>query len=263
MEMVESCISISMSDHIVDPVLGSLWGTENYDLDEPMLEKLNRTNFQQDETTYEHPQLSPLHIHDSLLELQLESAVGTKLVHDWGALDDQIYREQLERSAHGVAIQQASTQDEKIVYSPTSPGPQRLSSLGLHSFMALSSEIPESPTSVSLSFQEPSTVTPKPSLSRSGSTSSIQTERGRSRIKSKPKLQKPQPTESFVFQEHTFRARSTSRASASSGRRGPLDAEARAKMVAVKGVGPCWRCKALRKSVSPWRCLKILSSSEV
>lgn len=44
--------------------------------------------------------------------------------------------------------------------------------------------------------------------------------------------------------------RSPSRASGSSGRRGPMDKFAKAAMNAVKKVGACWRCKFLKKTVS-------------
>lgn len=235
---------ISMSDNTFDPVLGSLWGSEDSELDDLRLNKSNPSDCQQDGTTYSP--VSPPHSHDSFLGLQLDFTAEKEFVHDWGVLDDEIYRQQLQERAGSTADQEPLTQDEGALHLHTSPD--------LHAFMSPSADISRSFASVSISSSEPLWTTTNATLSRSGSTSSIQTERGRSRLKGKLKKQKPQPRESSTFQEHVFHsnpARSTSRASASSGRRGPLDSEARAKMSAVKGVGPCWRCKALRKSASP------------
>lgn len=51
----------------------------------------------------------------------------------------------------------------------------------------------------------------------------------------------------IVFDSNPSRAQSG--ISKSSGRKGPLDAMARAAMKAVKVLGACWRCKIMRKEV--------------
>jgi hypothetical protein len=239
-------MAVSIPDGIFDPTLSIFSGSDNSELDELSFGNSSPTDFRQDGPTCLDTPVSPSYTMDSLLGLQLDPSMNDTFSPDWGELDDQLYRQQLHEGADGLADEQRSDKflDRRIFHRP-----ETVKSPELHAFTQSSGDISKSLADVSLGSPKVSAMAPNPTLSRSGSTSSNQTERGRSRVTGKPKLQKPQPTE-LAFQEHTFRARSTSRASASSGRRGPLDAEARAKMVAVKGVGPCWRCKVLRKSVS-------------
>jgi hypothetical protein len=85
--------------------------------------------------------------------------------------------------------------------------------------------------------------------SRAGSTKSASSERGRK--VSKPASRSSSANRSVGFQEIVFNSNPSRPASrVSSGRRGPLDAMARAAVKAVKALGACWRCKWLRKDVS-------------
>jgi hypothetical protein len=97
------------------------------------------------------------------------------------------------------------------------------------------------------------------SISSTGSVGSGQSHRGRKRFRgifnSRERLHSSATGEfhELVFESNSPRIGSP--ASASSGRRGPLDAAASAAAKAVKAVRACWRCKFLRKTV---RCLSFL-----
>lgn len=97
------------------------------------------------------------------------------------------------------------------------------------------------------------------STSSTGSIGSGQSHRGRKRLKdifsSRERLHSPASGRfhDLVFESDSPRIGSP--ASASSGRRGPLDAAASAAARAVRAVRACWRCKFLRKTV---RCLSFL-----
>lgn len=97
------------------------------------------------------------------------------------------------------------------------------------------------------------------STSPTGSVGSSRSHRSRKRLRSifnsRERLHSPA---SGRFHELVFESNSPrigSPTSASSGRRGPLDAAASAAAKAVKAVRACWRCKFLRKTV---RCLSFL-----
>ncbi|KAF4626905.1 hypothetical protein G7Y89_g11252 [Cudoniella acicularis] len=105
---------------------------------------------------------------------------------------------------------------------------------------------------------------PRQESSQIGPPMSVEGERGRELVKrayeSHSILNSPASSgyQEIIFDSSSPRMRSP--ASASSGRRGPLDAAARAAANAVKAIGSCWRCKFLRKNCdvdSPcWACPK-------
>jgi hypothetical protein len=257
-------MSTSESDPEFGPVLGSLWVSDDIDLDEPRIHQPNSSDFQQDETTNADIPVSPSHSQDMFLGWQ-EHSPRSGSIQDWGVLDDLIYDHILSQEAGGINDQQrTSNNTETIPLKTTPPGAETNIQSGLHSAVCsswdiLNSAVP-SPLPELRSFGNFSIGSPDPlwtrsntTLSRPGSISSVQTERRRSRRKEASQMHRLHSVNISPFQEHVFHSilgRSTSRASASSGRRGPLDAEARATMSAVKEVGACWRCSTLKKPVS-------------
>lgn len=264
-------MSISKLDSGSDPVLGSLWVSEDFELDGLTLNNSSISNFQQDGATDLEMAILPSHSLYTCLGWQPDSPVGKDQYQDWGVLDDRIHQDRIQQEA-GIMMDDHSLPEElETPYPKIIAAPETIDHLGLFSVASspcdfLSSSLLSSLLelqsfgNVSIGSSESLQLLPNVILSRSGSTSSLQSERGRTRLKGKPGQKIPKPTDTSVFQEYIFHSnpsRSTSRASAASRRRGPLNIGARATMSAVKEVGACWRCKAMRKSVSPWISLII------
>jgi hypothetical protein len=248
-----------------DPLLSSLWDHQDFDFDCLILNPSDLDNVNDEPQIHSEAVTSPSHGLGQLMDLQPDSPVLAHLLQDWGTLDDMMYRKQIEQGLQPSEADNASNADYKTFHPPmfsvpgtTSDSPFQMS-LAASCDGLLSSSVPsslpelQSFEGISIASLDPSCGRVQPSLSRSDSTSSMQSERGRSRIKDKPNLQKPHGRDTSVFREHIFDsdpARSSRRTSVSWGRRGPLDLESRVTMNAVRGVGACWRCKVMRKSVS-------------
>lgn len=238
-----------------DPVLASLWDERDFELDclGLNLRPLKLDNVHDELQNYLESVTSPTHDQDQLTEPK----------PDWGDLDDLAHREQIERDAGCPAKNHPMSVDTSEIHQLLSSLPRTVtdptscystsSSEGLFS-SSLPSSLPEqSFCSASTTSLEPLWKRSQPPLSRSGSTSSLQSERGRPRDKDTHNVQRLHHRDSSALRQYIFDSnptRSTSRASAASGRRGPLDIETHATMIAVKEVGACWRCKVMRRSVS-------------
>ena len=251
----EKHMSISTPGSSLDAVLGSFYISGEVLLDELGDVSYDYIDFTENDTT-DVDMLALFPHQDTFFGLQPDSSAKDDLVEDWGALDDQIYQLQLQQREYNASSKQLVATNREW---PAISGAKTNTGRGVQSVVSSSNNTPISLPQNFLpgvhSFAIDSTrAASMTTLSRSNSsTASIRTDRGRPQLQDKPQRQRLSLRDTSSFQEHVFNsdpARSTSRASASSGRHGPLDAEARATMSAVKEVGACWRCSTLRKSVS-------------